>query len=66
MFYSGGKMNVTEVSEKLKISFMATSRHLSLLRMLSVLTTEGKDGHVFYYLSPDLPKDFQKIIKTVF
>jgi len=65
MLHKGEKMNVTEISDELKISFMGTSRHLNLLKTLGVFATEGRDGHVFYYLAPDMPKDFQKVIKIV-
>jgi DNA-binding transcriptional ArsR family regulator len=65
MLHSGKRMNVTEITEKLDISFMATSRHLVILRNFSVLMSEGKKNHVSYYIHPDIPKDFQKIFKVI-
>jgi len=58
-------MHVTDISNKLGISFMATSRHLLLLRNHEVLQYEGKNNHVFYSLNPDIPADFKKAINLV-
>jgi len=58
-----GKLHVTDIAEALKISLTATSNHLIMLQKLDVLETEGKDGHVFYELNPQMPQDFAKNIK---
>lgn len=65
MLSRGRKMNVSDIAEALEISFNATSNHLILLKNLDVLDAQGKDGHVFYSLHPQLPKDFQKIIERI-
>ncbi len=57
-----GKMNVTDIADELGISFKATSNHLALLKNLDVLESKGTEGHVFYWLNPELPKDFRKAI----
>jgi len=63
---SGGeKMNVGEIAASLKISVTATSNHLVMLHKLGVLEAEGKTGHVFYGLEPELPQDFAKAIKLL-
>ncbi len=58
------KMNVGDIAESLKISFKATSNHLAMLKNLDVLEAVGAEGHVFYSVNPQMPKDFQKIIET--
>lgn len=60
----GRKMNVGDIAEDLKISFKATSNHLAMLKNLDVLEARGVDGHVFYSINPQMPEDFQKIIKV--
>ena len=65
MLRSSKKMSVTDISKELKISFTAASRHLIILRNFSVLLSDGKDNHVFYYLNSELPGDFQKAIKLI-
>ena len=64
MLQRGKIMNVTEIAEKLKISFVSTSRHLILLRNFEVLQSEGKDGHVIYFTNPNMPQDFKKVIRV--
>ncbi|MBU2219599.1 metalloregulator ArsR/SmtB family transcription factor [Patescibacteria group bacterium] len=56
------KMNVSDISESLKISFKATSNHLAILKNLEVLEAQGAAGHVFYSLDPQLPADFRRAI----
>lgn len=65
MLSAGRKMNVTEIARSLDISLKATSNHLAIMKNLDVLEAKGSDGHVFYSLNPNLPKDFYKIIKEV-
>ena len=63
MLSDGRKMNVGEISEDLGISFKATSNHLALLKNLDVLEAQGTAGHVFYSANPQMPNDFQKILR---
>jgi len=63
MLAGGHKMNVGDIAEDLKISFKATSNHLAILKNLDVLDAQGAEGHVFYSINPQMPKDFQKIIE---
>ena len=61
----GRKMNVSDIAGDLKISFKATSNHLAILRNLDVLDAQGVDGHVFYSVNSQMPKDFQKTINLI-
>ncbi|MBU1102484.1 winged helix-turn-helix domain-containing protein [Patescibacteria group bacterium] len=65
MLSDGRRMNVSEISQELKISFKATSNHLAILKNLDVLEAQGTAGHVFYSLNPQLPNDFRKTIDLV-
>jgi len=63
---SGDKrLNVSEIARELNISQKATSKHLIILHNLDVLHNVGKDGHIFYYLNSNMPKDFSTIIKIL-
>jgi len=57
------KLNVSDISEHLKISFSATSRHLIILQRVDVLIAEGSAGHVFYSLNREMPKDFRFAVR---
>ncbi len=63
MLSEGKSMNVTEIADKIKVSIKSTSRHLMILRNLDLLEGEGRDGHVFYSLSKNVPLDFKNAIK---
>lgn len=63
MLCRGRKMNVGDIAENLKISFKATSNHLAILKNLDVLDGRGTDGHVFYSVNYQMPKDFRKAIE---
>jgi DNA-binding transcriptional ArsR family regulator len=65
LLIDGRKMNVTDITENLGISFKATSNHLALLKNLDVLEAQGTEGHVFYSFNRQLPRDFQKIIEII-
>jgi len=58
-------LNVSEITSKLQISFKATSNHLTLLKNVEVIESEGRSGHVYYSINPKMPKDFQKIISGI-
>ncbi len=65
LLMNGEKLSVTDISEKLEISFKALSNHLALLKNLDVVESRGAEGHVFYWLNRELPKDFRKAIDIV-
>lgn len=47
------KLSVKEIQEKLGIPQPETSKHLSLMRNLSVLTCERKEGHSYYKINDE-------------
>jgi DNA-binding transcriptional ArsR family regulator len=56
------RLDVGSISEKLKISFKATSQHLIILKNVGALESIGEKGRVHYLLNSDLPKDFARAI----
>ena len=56
-------LNVSDIADKINISIKATSKHLIILNNLNILESDGKHGHVFYKLNPNLPSDIRKIVK---
>jgi len=63
MLAKGQSMTVGQIAQELKISLKSTSKHLIMLHNLELLEYLGKDGHVYYSLNPNPPKDLQKTIK---
>ena len=57
---------VGELAEYLKISFPATSKHLSLLFSADILDKEQKSLLVYYRLSTDMTDDIKKIVGALF
>ena len=65
MLSDGSRMNVSDISKDLRISFKATSNHLAILKNLDVIEPLGTAGHVFYSLNPRLPADFRYVTDYV-
>ena len=65
MLSGGDRMNVTDIAGELSISFKATSNHLAILKNLDVLESQGAEGHVFYTINRQMPKDFQRAINLL-
>ena len=60
--YRDQRLHVSDISDKLGISFKATSNHLALLKNLNVVEAHGVAGHVFYSINQQLASDMQKAI----
>jgi len=61
----GRQLSVSDIADDLKISQKAVSKHLIMMHNLDVLHNIGKDGHVFYFLNVNMPKDFEKVVKLL-
>lgn len=59
------RLNVTDITDHLNISFKATANHLAILKNAEVLSSEGTGGHVYYYANPKMPADFRKAIELM-
>ena len=57
-----GPLSVTEIASEINISLKGTSKHLLLLSSLDVLDSIGKQGHVFYDLDKNTPKDIRQAL----
>ena len=62
--YPDRVFTVSEIKEKLGISFKWTSQNLVDLERIGILESEGKGGHVLYRLHPNLTKKIVQIIET--
>ncbi|HBV33158.1 MAG: hypothetical protein UW92_C0011G0007 [Candidatus Jorgensenbacteria bacterium GW2011_GWA2_45_13] len=59
------KLTVGEIAAELRVSIKSASKNLVLLHQLDVLESRGMNGHVYYELNPDMPRDINKAIKLV-
>ena len=55
-------MTVSDISHEIDISFRGTSQHLILLHGLDILTSQGREGHVYYGYNRSMPSDIKKIV----
>lgn len=56
---------VCEITEQLELSQPKISRHLALLRNLSILLDQRKGQWVYYRLNPDLPQWAHEIFNVL-
>ena len=56
---------VCEITEALNLSQPKISRHLALLRNLSILLDQRKGQWVYYRLNPDLPEWAVAVLKII-
>lgn len=56
---------VCEITEILQLSQPKISRHLALLRNLSILLDERKGQWVYYRLNPDLPEWVNTVLNVL-
>lgn len=56
---------VCEITEILQLSQPKISRHLALLRNLSILLDERKGQWVYYRLNPDLPEWVNSVLNVL-
>ena len=56
-------MTVSDISHELEISFRGTSQHLILLHGLDILTSVGREGHVYYGYNRAMPSDIKRIVE---
>ena len=59
------KPTVGEIAEHLKLSFSATSRHLSLLENAGILDKKQSSLEVRYFIASQLPKEISTIVDNL-
>ena len=57
--------SVGEISEHIKLSFKATSKHLAVLFHAGILDKEQRSAQMFFLLSRDLPEAAARILKLL-
>jgi DNA-binding transcriptional ArsR family regulator len=57
------KLTVGEISDKIKLSFRSTSRHLKILENADFVNWEQVGINMYYFISPDVLKEFLNLIK---
>jgi len=58
------KLTVGEISDKIKLSFRSTSRHLKVLESADFVNWEQVGINMYYSVSPEAPKDFLDLIEN--
>ena len=58
----GQARNVSEIAREIHVTFKGTSRHLMILSNFDVLDRDGKDGHVYYSLHPNMSRDIKQAL----
>jgi DNA-binding transcriptional ArsR family regulator len=61
----GKKASVTELSDHLKITLKATSKHLTVLKGVDLVESEQVSLAIFYCLSSSLPKIVADILSFI-
>jgi DNA-binding transcriptional ArsR family regulator len=56
------ELNVDQISEAIRLSFKATSKHLGILRQLDILDRKQVNLNMYYRISNNLPT----IVKRLF
>ena len=54
--------SVSDIAEKISLSFRSTSRHLAVLLRANILEREQRGAQMFYSISNELPEAAKKII----
>ena len=57
-----GNVSVSEIASEIRLSFKATSKHLSILTSAGILDKEQKSTNVIYFLHKQPPQVARKII----
>jgi DNA-binding transcriptional ArsR family regulator len=58
------RLSVGEISDKINLSFRSTSRHLRLLENADFISCEHVGINMYYFISPEAPKEFLNLIKN--
>ncbi len=58
------KLTVGEISDKIRLSFRSTSRHLKVLENSEFVNWEQVGINIYYFISPEVPEKFLKLIRA--
>lgn len=59
------RLTVGGISEKIKLSFRSTSRHLKVLENAGFVSWEQVGINVYYFISPETSREFLDLIKKL-
>ena len=63
MLYPDRRMTVSEVKNRLGISFKWTSANLSRLAQLGILERDGRGDRIVYYINPKLEHPLFRLLR---
>ena len=61
----GNEKSVGEIADNIKLSFRATSKHLSVLMNADILEKEQRSLQMFYSLNKNAPETIKQLLKTL-
>jgi len=59
------RLTVGEISDSINLSFRSTSRHLKVLENANLVGWEQVSKNIYYFLSPDAPREFLNLVKEI-
>lgn len=59
------RLTVGEISDKIKLSFRSTSRHLKVLENAEFVSWEQVGVNIYYFISPETPREFLNLVKAL-
>ena len=62
----GKEKNVGEIADNIKLSFRATSKHLSVLMNADILEKEQRSLQMFYSLNKNAPSVVKQLLRVLF
>ncbi|OHA90173.1 MAG: hypothetical protein A2665_01155 [Candidatus Zambryskibacteria bacterium RIFCSPHIGHO2_01_FULL_46_30] len=62
----GDEKSVGEIADNIKLSFRATSKHLSVLMHVDILEKEQRSLQMFYSLNKNAPGMVKQLLRTLF
>ncbi len=65
LFQKEKEKSVGEIAESIKLSFRATSKHLSILVNADILEKEQRGLQMFYSLDKSAPETTKQLLKTL-
>jgi len=62
----GNEKSVGEIADNIKLSFRATSKHLSVLMNVDILEKEQRSLQMFYSLNKNAPSMVKQLLRILF
>ena len=62
----GNEKSVGEIADNIKLSFRATSKHLSVLMNADILEKEQRSLQMFYSLNKNAPSMVKQLLRILF